>query len=74
VSPHAQRRTAPEQVQYMSSETASADCRTLMAEPDSVVSRTARPTRPPLISYASGMPNMNSVVESACPLEVFISR
>ena len=33
-----------------SSDTASADCSTLIADPDKVVSRMARPSLPPLIS------------------------
>ncbi len=58
----------------MSSDTASTLDSTLIAEPDTVVSRIARPTLPLRISYARLMPNMNSVVESAWPFEVFSSR
>ena len=40
-----------------------------LATPEIVVSRTASPSLPPLISKPSTTPNMNSLVESAWPLD-----
>ena len=42
------------------------------ATPEIVVSLIAFPSFPPLISYPRGTPNINSLVESACPLLDFI--
>src|SRR5690606_26066867 len=62
----------PPTAQYISLETRLTVFRTSKATPEIVVSLMALPNLPFLISYPKVTPNMNSLVESACPLLVSI--
>ena len=61
----------PAEDQDMSEEIISMVFKTSNATPDIVVSFIARPNFPFFISYPMVIANINSLVESACPLPVF---